>query len=101
MNLVAPKDGAKNELLFYKPASVEEMAQQHQCKNMTIVMSDACAITVSRSKIVDSRSINYKHTMIIRKMPQFVAPLTDNSRSVTKNCNMCIIQAIYFGLSQF
>jgi hypothetical protein len=62
-------------------------------------MSDACAINVSRSVITNSRSINYKNITIVRhytdiKMtPHLGASLTDNSRSIIYDCNICIIQA--------
>jgi hypothetical protein len=65
---------------------------------MTILVSDACTINVSKSTIDDSRSINYKHIMIVintlivaRMMPQLGASLTDDSRSIIYDCNMFII----------
>ncbi len=67
---------------------------------MTIVISDASTINVSRSVIDDSRSINYNNIMIVndtsrvvRMIPQLGAPLSDDFRSVIYNRNMFIIQA--------
>jgi hypothetical protein len=68
-------------------------------KNIMIVMSDACAMNVSRS-IDDSRSINYKNSMFVndtsrvdRMISQLGVSLIDNSRRVIYDCNMFIIQA--------
>jgi hypothetical protein len=69
---------------------------------MTIVISDASTINVSRSVIDDSRSINYKNIMIVnhtsrvvRMTAQFGASLADDSRSVIYNRNMFIKQATW------
>ncbi len=65
---------------------------------MTIVISDACTLNVSRSTVDDSRSINYKNIMIVndtsrvvRMRPQLGASLTNDSRSVIYYCNMFIM----------
>ncbi len=65
---------------------------------MTIIISDARNINVSKSVIEDSRSINYKNIMfandssrVVRMKAQLGAPLTDDSRSIIYSCNMCLL----------